>query len=262
MSTPTSWASREDAVLLLNAYLDNELDATAVIEMERRLACDAALKSQYDRLLALRSALSRQMRVEHASQALRDRVCAIAGNAAPVRLAARRRMRLQNWQMLAAAVATAAIFSAGATYVSLQGGSASNDIATIIAGHQRALLAAAPFDVASSDRHTVKPWFDRKLALSPQVLDLSGEGFPLAGGRIDLIDGKAVPAMVYQRRDHLISVVAIPSPGNRDRGAAPVRATRDGYGVLRWDGDDFKYAAISDVAETDLAEFVAAWRKK
>jgi hypothetical protein len=62
------------------------------------------------------------------------------------------------------------------------GAAPTDEIAAIIADHQRALLAAVPNDVASSDRHTVKPWFDNKLALSPQVLDLSDAGFPLAGG--------------------------------------------------------------------------------
>jgi anti-sigma factor RsiW len=137
----------------------------------------------------------------------------------------------------------------------------SSDIASIVAGHQRALLASQPFDVASSDRHTVKPWFDGKLALSPQVVDLSGDGFPLAGGRVDVVDGKAAPAMVYKHREHVISVVAIARPGSKDTGAPPTRTTLDGYSVLAWPGADFEYSAVSDLADAELSDFVADWRK-
>jgi len=262
MNTPTSWASREDSMLLLNAYLDNELDAAAVLDVERKLAADAALRAEYDRLVVLRRVMSTQLRSDRASDGLRARVSAIANNKASTQSVLRRLASDKYWQKMAAAAALAAIVSSSATYLSLTGVSGSNDLAAIIAGHQRALLAASPFDVASSDRHTVKPWFDAKLAVSPQIVDLATEGFPLAGGRVDLIDGKAVPAMVYKRREHVISVVAIPAPSNRDRGSAPVRSTRDGFTVLRWDGNDFRYAAISDVAEAELNYFVATWRKK
>jgi anti-sigma factor RsiW len=162
---------------------------------------------------------------------------------------------------MAAAAAVAAFVASGTTYLGLQQAGSSGDIASIIAGHQRALLASQPFDVASSDRHTVKPWFDSKLALSPQVVDLSSEGFPLAGGRVDVVDGKAVPAMVYKRREHVISVVAVARPGSKDTGAPPTRTTRDGYSVLAWPGADFEYSAVSDVADAELSDFVANWRK-
>ena len=103
---------------------------------------------------------------------------------------------------------------------------AANEIAAIVADHQRALLAAPPFDIASSDRHTVKPWFDSKLALSPQVVDLAGAGFPLAGGRVEIVDGKPVPVLVYQRRAHIISVVAIPRAGQIKTTSPPASRRR------------------------------------
>ena len=152
--------------------------------------------------------------------------------------------------------------ASGGTYLSLRQAAPTNEIAAIVAGHQRALLATAPFDVASSDRHTVKPWFDSKVALSPQVSDLSDAGFPLVGGRVDVIDGKAVPAIVYRRRAHVISVIAVPQPGVKDRGEPPTRASRDGYSVLRWNGHDFQYWAVSDVAQNELDEFVGRWRSQ
>ena len=260
MNKPSSWSSREEALLLLNAYLDNELDAASVLEVEGRIASDATLKAEYDRLLELRAALASHLAKDRASDALRQRVAAIA---APSRNSTDRLQaatRSYHWRQLAAAAVVAACLAGGGTYLALQHGTGTNEIAAIVADHQRALLAAAPFDVASSDRHTVKPWFDSKLALSPQIVDLSSAGFPLAGGRVEVIDGKAVPVLVYRRRAHVISIVAIPHPGSKDSGTPPTRATRDGYSVLLWDGDDFKYSAVSDLAESELDEFVTRWR--
>ena len=124
-----------------------------------------------------------------------------------------------GWRRLAMAAALAAFVAGTGTYSILRQDPVSNDVAAIVSDHRRALLAATPYDIASSDRHTVKPWFDSKLALSPQVVDLAASGFPLAGGRVEILDGKAVPVLVYQRRAHVISVVAVPHTGERTRGA-------------------------------------------
>jgi anti-sigma factor RsiW len=259
MNKPPSWTAREESLLLLNAYLDDELDAAGVLDVERRISADATLKAEYDRLLELRAALAFHLTKDRASDALRQRVAAIA---APFRPAARtpRLAKGYDWRQMAAAAVIAACLAGGGTYLSLRQSAPVNEIAAIVAGHQRALLATAPFDVASSDRHTVKPWFDSKVALSPQVLDLSDAGFPLAGGRVDVVDGKAVPVIVYRRRAHVISVIAIPQPGDKDSGGPPTHATRDGYSVLVWEGNDFKYSAVSDLAESELVDFVTRWR--
>ena len=261
MNKPPSWTSREEALLLLNAYLDNELDAASVLEVERRIGSDATLKAEHDRLVELRAALASHLAKDRASDALRQRVAAIAAlSRRSALIAYKPRLRSYDWRQLAAAAVVAACLAGGGTYVALQHDTGTNEIAAIVAGHQRALLAAAPFDVASSDRHTVKPWFDSKLALSPQIVDLSSAGFPLAGGRVEVIDGKAVPVLVYRRRAHVISLVAIPHPGSKDSRTPPTRTTRDGYSVLVWDGNDFKYSAVSDLAESELNEFVTRWR--
>lgn len=257
MNTPPSRASREASLLLLNAYLDNELDAASVLDIEQRIASDAALKTEYDRLLQLRASLTSSLTRKRASEALRQRVAAIGEPHPAARL---RPARKYDWRQLAAAALAAAFLASGTTYLSFRQSTPTSDIAAIVAGHQRALLAAAPFDIASSDRHTVKPWFDSKLALSPRVVDLSNAGFPLAGGRIDVVDSKTVPTMVYRRRQHVISVLAIPHAGSKENSGAPTRETRDGYSVFRWDGRDFQYAAVSDLAENELEEFVARWR--
>jgi len=261
MNKPSSWSSREEAMLLLNAYIDNELDAASALELERRLESDAALKSEHERLKQLRRALASHISEGRASEAFKSRIAALADPPEEEKVVPfkPRRQHVFEWRQMAAAAALAAIVGSAATFGLLQQRSASDELASVVNDHRRALLAAAPFDVASSDRHTVKPWFDSKLALSPKVFDLQTSGFPLAGGRVEILEGKPVPVIVYQRRAHVISVVAVP------RGGAPLdpaRAeTRDGYTVIRWRGRDFEYFAISDVAEGELFAFVEDWRK-
>ena len=264
MIKPTSWSSREESLLLLNAYIDDELDAASVLDVERRLESDAALKAEHDRLRQLRSALASQVARERASDDLRRRIAQIAeppgAVVIPLRSSRFSFKTRDDWRRLAMAAALAAFVAGAGTYGILRQDPVSNDVAAIVSDHRRALLAATPYDIASSDRHTVKPWFDSKLALSPQVVDLAASGFPLAGGRVEILDGKAVPVLVYQRRAHVISVVAVPH-GGEGAAAAPARPeTRDGYSVIHWRGRDFDYFAVSDVAESELSEFVARWR--
>jgi anti-sigma factor RsiW len=262
MIKPQAWTSREEALLLINAYLDGELDAGAAVEVERRMEADATLKAEYDRLLRLRTTIASGIGRDRASEALRERIAAIAGpaeqrNVPPVARAAPR----FDWRQMAAAMLIAACLGSASTYLALQPDASSRDVAAIIAGHQRALLAAAPVDVASSDRHTVKPWFDAKLALSPHIVDLAASGFPLIGGRIDVLKGKTVPVLVYQRRAHLISVIATPEPGGKDDGSTTLSATRDGYALRGWRGRDFAYYAVADLPPDEFNAFVDAWRK-
>jgi anti-sigma factor RsiW len=248
----------EDDRLLLHAYLDEELDVRAVLELERRIASDARLKAEYDRLEALRAVLALNVSKDVASDALRKRIARIASPSQPRRRFHERRF---DWRAVAASTAVAACFASAATFLVVTPDPTSRSLEAIVAGHQRALLAAQPVDVASSDRHTVKPWFDSKLALSPRVIDLAADGFPLVGGRVDIVGGKPVPTLVYRHREHLVSVVALPKAGSRDEGAAPARETTDGYTVLTWPGADFVYWAVSDVAVDELEGFVSRFRE-
>lgn len=261
MNRAQSWSSREEALLLINAYLDNELDAVSVLEVEGRLRSDASLKAEFERLSALRATIAAHTGEPRASDSFVERIAAIADNrgVVPISGPARSAQRFA-WRQMAAAAAIAAIVTGTGLLLMPRGPTDVPQLAEIVSGHQRALLASAPYDIASSDRHTVRPWFDTKLALSPQVVDLSASGFPLIGGRVDVVDGQPSPVSVYKRREHLISVVAVPHAGNQDDGRAPVGTTRNGYAVRTWPGRDFEYSAVSDVAEHELDDFVSRWR--
>ena len=253
MTDPAPPLPDADDALLLNAYFDGQLDAAAALSFERRMAKDDELKREFDRMAAVRSAISRLPK-DAVSNAFRSRVAALA---MPRRTFHERSF---DWRQLAASVLIAGVVSSALTAVSLRQSPIDGTFTAVVAEHRRALLAASPVDVESTDRHTVKPWFDAKLALSPLVIDLAPQGFPLIGGRVEVVNGKLVPAMVYRRREHIVSLVAIPSPGGTGAGRASSRATEAGFTALGWHGQDFDYYAVSDIAPDDLAAFVSQWR--
>jgi anti-sigma factor RsiW len=236
--------------LLLNAYVDGELDPAHVLEFERRLAEDRALADERARIEALRGAIKERLRPNTASPALRRRAVALA----------RPHPLVINWPAgwasMAASVAVA--FAAGgvATFVALGPGGREPTPQLVVASHMRALMASQTVDVASSDRHAVKPWFNGKLPESPRVVDLAAKGFPLVGGRIDVIDLTPVPTLVYRARLHVISLTALPLAR---RAGAPPHAI-DGYNMVEWIDGSLAYWAVSDLAAPELENFARAFR--
>src|SRR4029078_5320611 len=99
-----------------------------------------------------------------------------------------------------------------------------------VATHVRSLMVEHLTDVASTDQHTVKPWFDGKLDFAPEVKDFAAQGFPLAGGRLDYLNGRVVAALVYRRNKHYINVFVWP-PASGGSGKLIVEKRR-GYVVI------------------------------
>lgn len=120
----------------------------------------------------------------------------------------------------------------------------------------RSLLPGHLIDVRTSNEHTVKPWFDGRVDFSPQVKDLTAQGFELVGGRLDVLGGREVAALVYRRHLHTINLFQW--PGSEQ--AASASWTRDGYHVLEWNDTGLRFVAVSSVAESDLRAFMHAFR--
>jgi anti-sigma factor RsiW len=239
----------DDPRLLVHAYVDGELDPANARAIERRIADNAALAAERDRVEALQHALRSNFPLMPAPAALRERIERAVG--------LRRMPSRPTWLALAASVAFAVMAASSSTFFALAPrGDATAE--AIVSDHIRALMAPQPADVASSDRHTVKPWFNGKIPESPRVVDLAKNDFPLVGGRIDVVERDPVPTLIYHHRKHLISLTAIPAPGKPD--AAPASRAIEGYNITEWTEDGVTYWAISDVAAPELAHFIELFR--
>jgi anti-sigma factor RsiW len=160
---------------------------------------------------------------------------------------------LSPWLMFATGAAFAALILGFAFFQTTRVARTDAIVDQVVANHVRSLLAVQLVDVVSSNQHTVKPWFDGKIDFAPEVHDLSANGFPLVGGRLDYLDGKTVAALVYQRNKHPINLFVTPEPTTRS--TSPTAATRRGYNVLSWTNDGMKYWAVSDLNQAELREF-------
>jgi len=232
-----------DAALLIDPYVDDELaaaDAAPVVDhIETCPVC--------------------QQRVAE-REALRTLVRGLPYHAAPARLrtslsAVPRRTRLSARALAWAAGLVIAVTATGTVgFRARQTALATTAHAgEVVDRHIAALASGQVFEVRSSNQHTVKPWFQGKLDLSPPVADLASGGFPLIGGRVDSVGGRRVAALVYQRREHVIDLFV--SAGDGAVAANDRRSIR-GFQERHWRQGDLSFSAVSDLNDRELAEFV------
>jgi anti-sigma factor RsiW len=231
----------------LHAYLDGELDAAGTASFERHLPscaqCAAALASEQ----ALRQALNAAQLYERAPDQLRQKVRLPAGF--PPQTV---RFPVWRWAALAAALLLAVLLGRELLTVLRSNSEATTLAAAAVDAHLRSLQPGHLTDVESTDQHTVKPWFDGKIDFAPSVRDFANDGFPLIGGRLDVLAGRTAAALVYSRRKHIVNVFVIKKP-EVNTALAPA-GERQGYHWLSWQKDGFSYCAVSDVAPADLRQ--------
>lgn len=246
----------EEAQPLMDSYLDGELDLVRNLEIERHLETCPECAPIGQSALDLRSAIREEVPYFRASRTLRQGVRAIARDQGRTRAP---RASVASWRWMGAAAAIVLVLGVvgsrnwlGPSHGELLG-------QEIVAGHVRSLMANHLADVASGDQHTVKPWFDGKLDFAPPVVDLTQEGFPLVGGRLDYLDGHSAAALVYQRRLHYINLFVWPSASEQN--TEPVRQFREGYNIFQWNRGGMTFWAVSDLANDEMATFSALLRK-
>jgi anti-sigma factor RsiW len=236
---------------LLHALLDGELDAMNAVNFETHLATCEVCGPEYERQKQMRSAIRDFGPMGKAPERLRLNIDAIIDNAtakseAPPKL---RRSIQANWWARGVAMAMAASL---ALFILLPTGSdAVRD--QVVSSHVRSLLASHLTDVETSDRHTVRPWFNGKVNVAPPTVDLADEGFPLVGGRLDYIDNQVVAALVYRRNAHIINLFARSAPDKPDM--APRASTFQGYNLCQWRRGGVEFWAVTDASDSELKTF-------
>ncbi|HKW24770.1 MAG TPA: anti-sigma factor [Terriglobales bacterium] len=241
----------EFSPITVHGYLDGELDAVRSAEFERHLEGCAECQASLHKVESLRARLQQSDLYEHASPQLQEHVRKQLGlTRRAVRVPAifsRLRFLVPAFASLAAVAAFLIVF-----FLMPQRTQTARVTAELIDAHVRSLQPGHLTDVQSTDQHTVKPWFDGRLDFIPPVADYSAEGFPLLGGRLDVVDGHTVAGVVYGRRKHLINLFAWPARGQS--GFIDASGSRQGYNWIIWRSGDMQLCLVSDVSAADLRE--------
>lgn len=244
----------EQTINLLDAYLDNELDPASYATVAAHLAdCPACTGLQQQR-----QQLGNALR----NPALHHKV--------PAALRAQLQQQLQTvqakhrftmpagWMSIAASWAVVAVLTWSVALYTIEQQAQDTQTSEVFASHVRSLLVDHAVDIASSDQHNVKPWFNGRVDYSPAVPDLSTQGYALLGGRLDYVGNKTVPVLIYQRRQHVINVFMranVPTSATTTTNADYQTATQQGYNLIQWQENGVDYWAVSDLNIKELEMF-------
>lgn len=265
-----------DKLLLLQAHVDGELDAANALALEVHLRACTACTEELARIGAVRTMLADAGLGHAAPAALRARIEALVEAPSAAAMPSRRPLPAATPPRRGALGLAGGALSLGQSW----GGGLLTGLAVsaalvfampqftrvgtedqLIASHIRSLsLDSHLTDIATSNRHVVKPWFNGKIDFAPRVPELAAQGFPLVGGRLDVLDGHEVAAIVYKRRLHTINLFVRPAPTL----ALPVgiAAKHDGYSVVRWSDAGLEYWAVSDIDLDELQLFRRAFQSQ
>src|SRR5215472_6940724 len=236
-----------DQSLKTAAYLDGELDAGQALEVERHLEDCRACRALQEQHETLRDAFG-ALRYHRAPSSLRHNL------AQKLDRESRSFRQSGFWLGAGSGAGAMALAAAFAFFLLWPGDFLVNDL---FEAHQRSLIGNHLIDVASSDRHTVKPWFAGHADVSPPAVNFADQGYALVGGRADYVDGHRTAVVVYRHGAHVINLFSW-----ADRGQPLPRArARNGYRMLFWKEGDLDFAAVSDTAPEELDAFAALVKK-
>ena len=238
---------------IIHGYMDGELDVVHNRAVEQHLqdcaACARSLQGQQ----SLRKVMAGGSLYFEAPKGLEKRVRSAVRQASKAE-SPRWSWRWDwSWTRVLAPLAAAAVVVLISMPLVMRTSTEDRLSQEIVSSHVRSLMASHLTDVTSTDKHTVKPWFNGKVTFSPPVTDLADQAFPLIGGRLDYVENHPVAALVYQHRKHFINLFIWPS--TRTSSTAEKPRTQQGYNVLHWSQDGMEFWAASDLNQADLKNF-------
>src|SRR3954471_13054749 len=239
-----------DQELLLGGLIDGELDAANTALVEAHVARCEACREQLDRLQATRNLLRRDGVRHGAPEALARRIAALP----EFQPKAANDNRILRWLGPGAVGALAAAL---AMVMGLPPPTQTIVDQELVSSHVRSLQPGHLTDVETTNQHIVKPWFNGKIDFSPPVPELADAGFPLAGGRLDSLNGKTVAAIVYHRRLHTVNLYVWPAKDSTERSFV-----KDGFAVTEWSRNGLRFAAVSDIPPAEVRQFETLFVKR
>jgi anti-sigma factor RsiW len=254
-----------DVQHLLNPYSDGELDLVRQLEIEEHLGRCTGCAEQEKNLRSLRAAVSAPALYHRAPAGLLDRITQ-AQPVTPAELPVLRMRPRAGLRFLALAASILLVIAAGTLVLGLWSRnrqSPDDRVAEwIVADHVRSLQLDHLTDVPSSNKHTVKPWFqdEAKIGFVPPVPDLSKEDYTLKGGRLDYVENHQVAALVYLRDKHIINVFIWPTKETESRTVQRL-TTPEHYNVRHWQVSGMVYWVISDLNNQGLDDFVQLFQE-
>ena len=233
---------------LLNEYADGELNSANTEAVAVHLPTCPACMQAFDKLDAIRNAVKAQARYFAAPATLGESIMANL----PAHTTPKKWLGAWQWPQIAASFALAVVITTSVAKHRIDSIATDRLTQEVVSSHVRSLMVSHLSDVASSDQHTVKPWFNGKLDFAPPVTDLTEMGYPLIGGRLDYINNRAVAALVYRHRQHLINVFIWPTGNISNSSVSDV--TQQGYNLVHWSHEGMTFWVVSDIRATDLNE--------
>jgi anti-sigma factor RsiW len=236
---------------MVDAYVDGELSATESTAFERALESCPDCRRRLQETRAM-SGFLRELPMEPAPDLLRAK---IERELRAISAASRPAMPVQRMRWMAMAASLIVAVSVGWIGGTFTGRPGDGD-GELVATYMRVASSDHPVDVASTDRHTVKPWFAGRIDYSPPVHDLTSDGFPLEGGRLDVVSGRKVSVLVYRHNQHRVALSLWPATASGN--TTPTVVERNGFTLAEWRHDGFEMHAVSDIASNEMAAFAAA----
>ncbi len=247
--------------LRVQAHFDGEVDAVSAADIERHTEHCAECRALLQDLEQTRTAIRRDLTLGRAPPQLRARIMRALDQETAVRTLRPSGWGRSTWRTLpfwlgALGGLGSAAVAATLAFLLLSPSLSNRLLDDLVAAHVRSLMPPHLIDVASTDQHTVKPWFAGHTDVSPVVADFAQQGYRLIGGRADYLDHQRSAVVIYQHGPHVINVFSWAATQR----ALPRNTTRSGYHLACWKAGDLEYCAVSDTGRDELLGLVRLLR--